>query len=286
MVSRGVDQKKNLPESIRQKLRNLAAERKLPVDEIFRYYAIERFLYRLSVSPHVDKFFLKGGLMLRVWDSEDHRATIDIDLLGRMPNQQDHIRLVIEDVARLPVDDDGMMYNTNGLILQKTQAGAEYQGVSARFSAHLTKTRIPVQIDIGFSDVIVPKATPINYPTLLDMPAPQLLGYTIETLVAEKLESIVKLGQFNTRMKDFYDLWTILCRDSLPIENLKDAIVRVFANRGTTMQHPATFSDAFASDPTNKQRWRAFLRGLGREKPELDQVVNQLEGKLSPYLEE
>lgn len=285
MANTARDQNKNLPESIRQKLRNLAAERKRPVDEILRYYAIERFLYRLSVSSHVDKFFLKGGLMLRVWDSADHRATMDIDLLGRMSNQQDHIRTIVEDVAGLPVDEDGVVYNTDGLILQKTQAGAEYQGLSVRFTAHLTKTRIPVQIDVGFSDVIVPKAAPIHYPTLLDMPSPQLMGYTIETVVAEKLESIVKLGQFNTRMKDFYDLWTILCRDSLPINNLKEAINRVFANRGTTVGYPVTFSADFANDPTNKQRWRAFLRGLGRDEPELDQVVDQLNDRLAPYLE-
>lgn len=222
--------------------------------------------------------------MLRVWDSEDHRATMDIDLLGRMSNQQDHIRSVVEEVASLSVAEDGVVYNTDELTLRKTQAGAEYQGLSARFNAYLTKTRIPVQIDIGFSDVIVPRAVSIHYPTLLDMPSPQLMGYTTETVVAEKLESIIKLGQFNTRMKDFYDLWTILCRDAFPVGNLKEAIDRVFANRGTRTEYPITISPEFASDRVNRQRWHAFLRGLGREGPDLDQVMVQLGESLASHL--
>lgn len=278
-------EKKNLQESIRQKLRNLAVQRKRPVDEILRYYAIERFLYRLGISNHVSRFFLKGGLMLKVWDRQGHRATMDIDLLARTSNQHENIRTIVKEVASIPVEGDGIIFNTDLLTLKEAQAGAEYHGLSVRFSAHLTKTRIPVQMDIGFSDVIIPEAQQVFYPTLMDMPAPQLMGYTTETVVAEKLESIVKLGQFNTRMKDFFDLWTILCRDELPIKSLKQAINEVFVNRGTKCEFPIAFTEVFFNDSLNIQRWQTFLAGLGEEGPKLDVVVAGLRKKLSSYFD-
>jgi len=282
--SQAKESTKNLPESIRQRLKNLAIQRKRPVDEVLRYYAIERFLYRLGVSSHMNKLFLKGGLMLRVWDSQDHRATMDIDLLARTSNQHENVRAIVKDIANISVEDDAIIFNTDSLLLKETQAGTEYRGLSARFTAHLTKTRIPVQIDIGFSDVIVPKAQRISYPTLIPMPAPQLMGYTAETVVAEKLESIVKLGQFNTRMKDFFDLWTILCRDKLPVEYLKQAIEEVFAHRGTALEYPDAFTESFATDPLNKQRWRTFLKSMGKEGPELDEVISTLGKRLAPFI--
>ncbi len=285
MSSNAREQKRNLQESIRQRLRNLAVQRNRPVDEILRYYAIERFLYRLGVSSHVNKFFLKGGLMLKVWDSQEHRATMDIDLLARTSNQHENVSAIVREVAGILVEEDAITFNTDSLTLKEVQAGAEYQGLSARFTAHLTKTRIPVQMDIGFSDVIIPKAQQVLYPTLIDMPAPQLMGYSVETVVAEKLESIIKLGQFNTRIKDFFDLWTILCRDELPVKSLEQAIEEVFANRGTKRGFPVAFTEVFFNDPLNIQRWRTFLAGLGKKEPELEEVIGKLSDKLAPYLD-
>lgn len=131
--------------------------------------------------------------------------------------------------------------------------------------------------------MIVPKETQVHYPALLDMPYPLLMGYTVETVVAEKIESMVKLGRFNTRMKDFYDLWTIFCRDMLPVENLREAISIVFNNRGTKIGYPESFSIEFTSDRINYWRWKAFLEGLGREGPELGAALEQIRKRLAPY---
>ena len=185
---------KNLGESVRQKLKNYSLQKKRPFDEILRYYAIERFLYRLSISSYQKIFFLKGGLMLKVWNHADHRATMDIDLLAHTSNNISNLSQIIRSVSDQKNPDDAILYHTKNLIIRDSQTGGDYQGVRASFSAALFRTRIPVLIDIGFNDIIVPQARKIKYPTILDMPNPELFGYPPETVVAEKLESIVKLG--------------------------------------------------------------------------------------------
>lgn len=133
--------KKNLGESIRQRLKNLSDLRNRPFDEILRYYAMERFLYRLSISSHVKKFFLKGGLMLKVWDSLDHRATMDIDLLARTSNQMDNLHRIITEISEIACEEDGITFDTQKLILRNTQTGGDYNGVSSSFSAKLFTTK-------------------------------------------------------------------------------------------------------------------------------------------------
>lgn len=275
---------KNLGESIRQKLKNLSIKRNRPFDETLRYYAMERFLYRLSISPYAERFFLKGGLMLKVWDSMDHRATMDIDLLARTSNKMDNLQNIITEVSVIEAPEDAVIFNTQNLILRESQAGGDYQGVSASFSANLFKTRIPILIDIGFNDIIIPKPNHIQFPTLLEMPQPNLLGYTLETVVAEKLESIVKLGVINTRMKDFYDLWTIFRKGDFEQERLKSAIHEVFSNRGTKLEYPIAFTGSFQHDPQTIRRWQNFLSGLGKNPIELTEVISEISTHIKPLI--
>lgn len=257
--------KKNLGESIRQRLKNLSDQRNRPFEEILRYYAMERFLYRLSISPHAKKFFLKGGLMLKVWDSLDHRATMDIDLLARTSNQIDNLHRIITEVSEIACEDDGIAFDTQKLILRNMQTGGDYNGVSSSFSAKLFTTKMPVLIDIGFNDIIIPKPQQIKYPSLLGMPEPTLLGYTLETVIAEKLESVVKLALVNTRMKDFYDLWTILNNYEIQPDKLRTAIREVFANRKTPFKYPVAFTPEFYDNKETQQRWNNFLSAMGKQ---------------------
>lgn len=268
--------KKNLGESIRQRLKNLSEQRNRPFDEILRYYAMERFLYRLSLSPYAEKFFLKGGLMLKVWDSMDYRATMDIDLLARTSNQIDNLQHIITEVSEIICEDDGISFDTQKLILRNTQTGGDYNGVSSSFSAKLFTTKMPVLIDIGFNDVIIPKPQRIQYPTLLGMPKPVLLSYTLETVIAEKLESIVKLALVNTRMKDFYDLWIIFRHYEIKSEKLIIAIREVFANRKTPLQRPIAFTRAFYDTKETQQRWNNFLSAMGKHQVEFEDVILEL----------
>lgn len=271
-----VKPKKNLGESIRQRLKNQSVQRKRPFDEILRYYAMERFLYRLSISPYAENFFLKGGLMLKVWNSMDHRATMDIDLLARTSNKLDNLRRIITEVSGITCEEDGITFDTQELILRNTQTGGDYNGISSSFSAKLFTTKMPILIDIGFNDVIIPKPQKIQYPTLLGMPEPALLAYTLETVIAEKLESIVKLALVNTRMKDFYDLWTILRNHEIKPEKLNIALREVFANRKTSLQRPIAFTPAFYDTRETQQRWNNFLSAMGKEQIHFEDVILEL----------
>ena len=141
-------EKKNLSESVYSRLKNIALAKNRPTQEVFRYYAMERFLYRLSVSQHKRSFFLKGGLMLMVWDPTKHRATVDIDLLAKANNSIDNISQILKEICAIPVLRDGIEFNYADLILTESQIETEYTGLSARFSAHLHTARLPLKIDI------------------------------------------------------------------------------------------------------------------------------------------
>lgn len=277
--------KKNLGESIRQRLKNLSDQRNRPFDEILRYYAMERFLYRLSISSHAKKFFLKGGLMLKVWDSLDHRATMDIDLLARTSNQIDNLYRIITEVSEIACEEDGIAFDTQKLILRNTQTGGDYNSVSSSFSAKLFTTKMPVLIDIGFNDIIIPKPQQIQYPTLLDMPEPTLLSYTLETVIAEKLESVVKLALVNTRMKDFYDLWTILKNHEIQPEKLSIAIQEVFTNRKTPLKRPIAFTVEFYDNKETQQRWNNFLSAMGKPQIKFENVIFDLSKSVNQFFD-
>ncbi len=247
---------------------------------------MERFLYRLSISSHAKKFFLKGGLILKVWDSLDHRATMDIDLLARTSNQIDNLHRIITEVSEIACEEDGIAFDTQKLILRDTQTGGDYNGVSSSFSAKLFTTKMPVLIDIGFNDIVIPKPQKIKYPTLLDMPEPTLLGYTLETVIAEKLESVVKLALVNTRMKDFYDLWTILKRYEIKPDKLNIAIREVFANRKTPLKHPIAFTPEFYDNKETQLRWNNFLSAMGKQHIKFEDVILELSKSINGLLED
>jgi len=210
--------KKNLSESVYQQLRNIAYLRKRPVQEIFKYYAMERFLYRLGASSYKKIFFLKGGLMLKVWDPYSYRSTIDIDLLAKTSNKIENLKNIIIDICALDVVPDGVDFLTDRLSFKEVQLNTDYQGVCASFIATLFTARLLMRVDFCFSDSIFPKPSILDYPVLLDFPKPKLRGYTPETLIAEKFESIARLGFANTRMKDFYDIWLLTQQFSLDKE--------------------------------------------------------------------
>lgn len=280
-----IKEKTNLGESIRQKLKNLSIARNRPFDEILRYYGIERFLYRLSISSYAKRFFLKGGLMLKVWDGNDHRATMDIDLLAQISNKLEKLKRIIDEIALIQAEKDAIVFHSQKLILRRTQTGGDYEGVSASFSAVLDTTQIPIHIDIGFNDLVIPEPCMINYPTLLPLPAPKLLGYTPETVFAEKLESIVKLGLINTRMKDFYDIW-MLCRShKLNTNTTKLAMDKVFSNRRTKLEYPISFSKDFYETPVTLQRWQNFLSAMGKDPISLKNVIHEIADFIAPLLD-
>jgi predicted nucleotidyltransferase component of viral defense system len=226
----------DLAACVRQRLLNQSRAQSRPFQELLQYFAMERFLYRLAKSPYADRFILKGALLLTAWRAPLSRPTMDIDLAGQTNNQLDHIKEVVGTVCELGVDPDGVQFNRAPIEVSRIKEDADYEGVRVQFDATLAKARIPMQLDIGFGDVITPGPTEIEYPTLLNFPAPVLRAYPRETVVAEKLEALTALGLLNSRMKDFYDLALLSRMYEFEGQRLSEAVSATFRHRGTAIE--------------------------------------------------
>jgi predicted nucleotidyltransferase component of viral defense system len=251
---------KNLVASVHQKLKNVAQETHRPFNEIVQYYALERWLYRLAQSTYHDRVVLKGALMLLVWNTPLTRPTRDIDLLGRINNSAESMAKFVTAVSQTAVSEDGMTFDVSKLTIETVIEDADYVGKRLKFIGWLGKTRLPMQIDIGFSDVITPEPAAIEYPTILDHPAPQLAAYNRETAIAEKFHAMVKLGELNSRMKDFFDVMILSENYDFSGEVLAAAIKETFVQRETEVEgDPVCFSEHFAQESTKQKQWDAFV---------------------------
>ncbi|MCZ7661863.1 MAG: nucleotidyl transferase AbiEii/AbiGii toxin family protein [Thermoleophilia bacterium] len=170
---------------------------------------MERFLFRLSCSQHASSFVLKGGLMLLVWRAPLSRPTMDIDVLGMLDNDVHAVEQVVKDICIQEVEPDGLAFDPGSVQGQVIAEHASYEGVRVRFRGFLGGARVTLQLDVGFGDAVVPTAAPIDYPAILDFPAPSLLGYSRESVVAEKFHAMVRLGTVSSRMNDFFDIWLL-----------------------------------------------------------------------------
>jgi len=269
---------RDLGASVRQRLLNQARLQGRPFQELLQYFAMERFLYRLSKSPFADRFILQGALLLTAWRAPVARPTMDIDLAGKTNNELERIRSLVGEVCEFATEPDGIEFAAGSIEVQRIKEDAEYEGVRVRFNATLAKARTPMQIDIGFGDVIVPRPIEIEYPAMLEFPAPVLMAYPKETVVAEKLEALTVLGMLNSRLKDYYDL-ALLAR-LYPFDGnlLVEAISATFRHRGTPVEeNPVGLSAEYSADPPRAVQWRAFVRRsrLGAEW-ELAKIVDQV----------
>ena len=230
--------------------------------ELLQHYGMERFLYRFSQSKYANSFILKGALMFTVWDVPQRRTTVDIDFLARFDNQIEKIERVIKDVCAVKVPTDGLIFDAKAVKGKRIKEDADYEGVRVNFLGFLEKSKIHMQIDIGFGDVITPKPSEVDYPTLLDFPAPHLQGYTFESVVAEKFEAMVKLGALNSRMKDFYDVWLMTRQFNFEGRKLAAAIKATFENRKTPLPSGQSLFPASIYDEKSIQAamWKAFLK--------------------------
>ena len=256
------NQAKNVAASVRARLTNLAKSRGEEFQLVLSRYAVERFLYRLSVSDHASEFVLKGAMLFQLWAGEPHRATRDLDLLGRGDSSTERLAEVVRGLCSLSVPDDGLAFDAASVAAARIREDQEYEGVRVTAIVRLGNARIPLQIDVGFGDAVVPAPTRVQYPTLLGFPAPTLGAYPREAVVAEKFQAMVALGIGNSRMKDFFDLW-VLCRD-FPFEgeNLARALAATFERRKTAVPvtAPLALTNSFRADPVKVVQWEAFIR--------------------------
>ncbi|MDP8240714.1 MAG: nucleotidyl transferase AbiEii/AbiGii toxin family protein [Candidatus Hatepunaea meridiana] len=253
-------QLENLPASIHQRLLNKARATKRPFNEVLQYFAMERFLYRLSRSIHVDLFVLKGALMMRVWNASLYRPTMDIDLLGRTDNNIQMLTGIIQDILGTEVESDGLSFDPNSIVCGTIKEDADYEGVRIRFRGTLGNIKVVLQLDIGFGDVIIPKATQEYFPTILDFSVPLLFSYSRESTIAEKFAAMVQLGSMNSRMKDFFDIWLLSRQFDFDGSTLSEAIRSTFHQRHIEIPvEPFSFTKAFYTDTTKIAQWQSFV---------------------------
>lgn len=273
--------------SISAKLKNIAKDEKRTFNVILLLYMQERLLYRLSVSKYKEKFILKGGLLIFSLNEFKGRPTRDIDFLAEdISNDLENIRNIFREVCEISCD-DGIEYDINSIVVERIKEDAEYEGVRIKIKSLLGKMREVIQIDMGFGDIVIPKSLEIIYPTLLENEEPRIIVYSKESIIAEKFQAMVSLSVFNTRMKDFYDIYNLAKDNNFELHNLKNAIEKTFKNRETNLSgYKNIFKEEFITDIKRNTNWKAFLRRIGT-KEELDyiEVMQVLKIFIVPVIE-
>jgi len=277
---------KNVPASIHQRLLNLAREQGRPFNELVQYYAIERFLYRFSQTSHAEHFILKGAQMLRVWAAQLTRPTMDVDMLARVENSIENLVSIVRDCAAVECENDGITFDIENIRGEEIIKDSKYQGVRVIVRGTIGKIQLRVQIDFGFGDVIVPGPAWAELSDTLNMGVPCVLGYSPESSIAEKFQAMIALDIANTRIKDFYDIWTLSRECSFDGEMLKKAIATTFEQRNTLLPQeiPLALTETFSSEPDKEKLWQAFLRKgrISTEGKTLGEVVKEIENFLMP----
>lgn len=253
--------KSNLVASIRQRLLNKSKENGEAFDFVLSRYAIERLLYRLSISQHSNAFVLKGAILFYFWNREMHRPTRDIDFLGSGPADCDTLEQIIAEIVATPADEDGLTFDTTTIKADSIREEAFYDGIRVKLIAKLGTVKIPMQIDIGFGDAVTPAPETKHIPSLIaELPGPKVNAYPKYSVIAEKLEAMVMLGEQNSRMKDFFDIHFLLTKENIDPKSMQRAVVATFERRRTDLPQttPPSLLDEFAA--LKQTQWKAFLR--------------------------
>lgn len=265
-----------LQSSVKARLQNISREKNEDFQITLLRYVSERFLYRLGQSDHRDSFILKGAYLLTIILEENrYRTTKDIDFLKTGPTDSDFIKEAVREILLIPYPEDGIDFDIDSITIAEIREAQLYHGYRARVTAYLGKTRITLQLDIGIGDSVYPAAEFLSVPSLLDQDQPLISTYPLETVVAEKLEAIISIGTYTSRMKDFYDLYVILSTQDIDTKTVQNAIYATFERRGTPIPAdiPEVLHDAVADDPTKQRQWNAFLGRIRSENESLPMKV-------------
>jgi len=281
---------KNLPASVAARLLNRARQSGDDYQTLLTSFCLERFLYRLGVSSVRERFVLKGAMLLRVWSDQPYRATRDLDLLRRGEGSSDAIRADLAAICAAAVAPDGIDFDGDGMRIDAIRTAEEHAGTRATLPARCGSARLSLQIDVGNGDSVWPAPLLCVYPGLLDFPTPEVLAYPRETVVAEKLEAVVVLGDRNSRIKDFFDLHYLAGHFEFDRATLAEAVGRTFARRGTPIpaEEPIGLTSAYWENPSRPAEVRSFARRAGLVVPDqpADEFVTRLGAFLLPVLDD
>lgn len=267
----------NMAKSVKDRLLNIARQEGRVFDVLLVRFALERLLYRLSVSEHRERFVLKGGMLVTVWVEDDNRVTRDADFLGHGDPDPERLAADFREIMAIE-SDDGLVFDLDVLAATAIREEMEYGGTRLKTAAYLEKTRIPVTIDIGFGDAMADATQQLDYPTLLDLPAPNVRAYPPATVIAEKFQAMVALGVLNGRMKDYYDLWAIPRALDIAADNLDAAITATFERRQTAIpkERPPGLSAEMVNDEVKQRQWRAYAASVELENVSLESIIDKV----------
>ena len=273
----------NLAASIRQRLLNLARKEGRVFDAVLVAYALERLIYRLSISSYHDQFVLKGGMLVTLWTKDPGRYTRDVDFLAFGEDVEETLKATFANIMALE-GDDGLLFDSTEIISSNIRENQVYGGKRLRTTAYLGKTRIPITIDLGFGDALSNPGFKIKYESLLALDSAMIRAYSPATVIAEKFQSLVVLGFANSRMKDFYDLWAIPNCVHINIEELCSSIERTFARRETDIptQRPDGLTPQFTIAPAKVAQWTAYAESTELENTSLYEVSETIWTYLAP----
>jgi predicted nucleotidyltransferase component of viral defense system len=280
---------RNLSASVAARLLNRAKQTGDVYQTLLTSFCFERFLYRLGVSDIRERFVLKGAMLLRLWSDQPYRATRDLDLLRKGDGSFDAIRNDVRAICTAKVKPDAVVFDSDSIRIEAIRAEDEYSGTRATLLARCGTARLTLQIDLGLGDSVWPAPRTCVYPALLDFPPPQVLVYSREAVVAEKLEAMVVLGDRNSRIKDFFDLHHLASHFDFDRVTLAEAIRRTFERRRTPIpeEEPIGLTSAYWENPSRPAQVHAFIRRAGltaTTAPGAGEIVRVLGAFLLPVL--
>jgi predicted nucleotidyltransferase component of viral defense system len=260
---------KNVAASVQERLKQLHRSGGEDYAQLQTRYVLERLLYRLSLSKYRESFVVKGAMLFLVWHGSPHRMTRDLDLLGFGASSIDALEKIFCEVCAVVVDDDGVVFDVSTVKGAQIRAQEAYVGVRILLRATITRSIIPIQIDIGFGDGYAVEPVEIEMSSLLDMPPAHLKAYRRETAIAEKFEALVGFGRLNSRMKDFYDFWFLAQHFDFAGQDITDSIRATFGRRDKVLplEMPVGLTEAFSSDASRVILWRNFWQKSVKVEP-------------------
>lgn len=278
---------RDMAASVHARLLRLAHERGEELQRVLVKFSLERFLYRLGSSRYAKEYVLKGALLFQVWEGALPRMTRDLDLLAIGDNSEEAIRAAFREILEAEAPEDGLRFDSGSLAVEPIAEQTSYVGMRVKCRAFLGSATIPLQIDVGFGDTVFPRPKAIVYPTLLDFPAPQVMAYAMETVVAEKTQAMIERGLLNSRLKDYFDLCYLGRTQAFKGRKLQKAIDATLRRRKTPVPGDRIegLSAKFATDPGKQAQWEAFQHRAGLAREELEDVVKLVSRFVSPVLE-
>ena len=272
--------------SVLARLKNKAAESGRSYQLCLQLFCQEEFLRRLEKSKYAENLVLKGGLFIYSLTDFDSRVTVDVDfLLRKIPNTPEQLKTILEDIVAVNTGNDFITFEIKDVA--PIAITKKYAGIGAAVVAYIKNTKTPFSIDFGVGDIIVPKQEKRKIPTQLsDFEAPTVNTYSVETTIAEKIDAILSLMEFSSRMKDYYDIYYLANKFDFDGAVLTEALRKTFENR----EHSFTIEQfdqiaRFSNDMSMQKKWKAFARKIGTKMDDYSTILNKINAFLKePYI--